>query len=150
MLTFAKCACIGCQKVLPVNQMIRMDKNNRGGANSYLCTEHAYENKSYSYKHDRTWGKGKAHGFTYGIELESMRDSIKARNELMSRDWIPTNDCTVEVEFKSPIMLGLNAISKDCEQIQKRNQNLPRCRYQKILNIKKLRILHKLLTNGKL
>ena len=124
MLTFAKCSCIGCQKVLPVNQMIRMDKNNRGGANSYLCTEHAYENKSYSYEHDRTWGLQKAHGFTYGVELESMLDSIKARNELMSRDWIPTNDCTVEVEFKSPIMLGLNALSKDCEQIQKMNRNL--------------------------
>ena len=121
MLTMAKCACATCNRVLPIREMIKMDKNDRGGAASYLCEEHAYTTESYTYEHDRTWGKDKVHGFTYGVELESMTDSFKSRVELLNRDWVASYDCTVEVEFKSPIMLGLNALSKDCEQIQKMN-----------------------------
>lgn len=123
MLLTAKCACATCNRVLPIREMIRMDKNDRGGAASYLCDEHAYATESYTYEHDRTWGKNKAHGFTYGVELESMTDSIKSRVELLNRDWVASYDASVEVEFKSPIMLGLNALSKDCAQIELMNNH---------------------------
>ena len=123
MLTTAKCACATCEKVLPIREMIRVEKNNRGGANAYLCNYHARMQEDYFYEHDRFSGKAKSHGFTYGIELESMADSERARMELQSRDFVATSDCTVRIEYKSPIFHGLNALSKDCTTIQILNAN---------------------------
>ena len=121
MLLTAKCACATCNVTLPIHCMIKVEKNNRGGAAAYLCSYHATRQEGYSYEHDRFSGKEKAHGFTFGTENESMKDSDRARMELQSRDYVATSDCTVEVEYKSPIFYGLNALSKNCVTIEALN-----------------------------
>lgn len=121
MLKTATCACATCNVTLPIRDMIKVDKNNRGGAAAYLCNYHARRMEGYSYEHDRFSGKEKAHGFTYGEELKSMADSARARMELQSRDFVATSDCTVRIEYKSPIFHGLNALSKDCKTVEELN-----------------------------
>lgn len=63
-------------------------------------------------------GETKAHGETFSFELETMRPTKNARIELCIEGFRPTSDCTVDVEFKSPIYNGLNGVSAYLPSIQ--------------------------------
>ena len=90
----------------------------RGGRNGYLCRDCARRLRSYSSENPVEYGKKKVNPWTVSIELETSRTSQKARGELLDFGFVPTSDCTVDIEYKSPIYQGLNAISKQLVSIE--------------------------------
>lgn len=108
------CMCPGCNAV----GTVRISIENRGDGNGYMCEFHARRKESYFAKNNNKYGVVKAHGFTFGIELETSRSNLRVRGELMNKGFLPTDDCTCDVEFKSSIYEGLNAISKQAVSIE--------------------------------
>jgi hypothetical protein len=108
----AICLCKGCQQ--PGTVKINLDR--RGGRNAYMCDYHAYNMAGYSTRNNYRIGKAKAHGFSTGIELETSYSDEKARIELETQSFIPTSDCTVNCEYKSGIIRGLNGLVKFAKQ----------------------------------
>lgn len=96
----------------------KLKLKNRGGNSAFLCENCAKMQLSYYCKNDKIYGTPKVNGETFSIELESNIDTPEARVELFHKGYIPTHDCTVEVEFKSPIYNGFNALSKHIDSIE--------------------------------
>lgn len=90
----------------------------RGGRLGYYC-EHCARQRGYSVENNIRHGVRKNNGFTFSAELETSSSTQKARGELLDFGFIPTHDVTVNVEYKSPIYEGLNALSKQCVSIDK-------------------------------
>lgn len=109
------CICKNCGSI----GSIRVDIDKRGGRNAYMCDFHARRLMGYSDENSTRSGDMKKHGFTFSIELETSFSDMKARGELLDFGFIPTSDCTVDIEYKSPIYQGLNAISKQATSIEK-------------------------------
>lgn len=112
--TMPKCQCPNCSAIGTHKYSVRR----RGGNNAFLCDFHARYLEGYSTENNYRLGGEKANGFTYSIELETMRPEFQARLELLLAGYIPTSDCTVDVEFKSPIYEGLNAVKAYLPSIQ--------------------------------
>lgn len=99
---------------------------NRGNRNACFCTECANRMLGYSDENSTRKGKVKANGFTFSMELETAGRtngntygaSLKGRMELAEKGFVPTSDCTVDIEFKSPIWEGLNAPIKFMPSIE--------------------------------
>lgn len=115
MSRIAKCMCDGCTNIATVAVPIAK----RGNRLGFMCHFHAYNELGYSRENGTHYGKAKKHGFTFSGEGETSFSSLKARGEFMDFGWLPTEDATVDVEYKSPIFEGLNAISKQCVSIEK-------------------------------
>lgn len=115
MARIAKCMCKNCNAIGTVKVTIE----NRGNGNGYMCEFHARREEGYTTENNYRLGERKAHGFTSSFELESSRSSRRVRGELLNKGFLPTEDCTVDVEYKSPIYEGLNAISKQAVSIEK-------------------------------
>ena len=98
---------------------VRVPIAKRGGRFGYMCEHHARRLEGYTIENGLRTGNRKANPFTFSEELEVSRFSTKARGELIDFGFLPTADCTVSAEFKSPIFEGLNAISKQCVSIEK-------------------------------
>lgn len=108
------CMCKNCNSVGTVKVPIAK----RGDRYGYLCDYHARHLEGYSHENDYRYGNRKKNGFTFSIELEVSNANTKARGELVDFGFIPTSDCTVSAEYKSPIYEGLNALSKQCVSIE--------------------------------
>lgn len=91
----------------------------RGGRPAYLCDEHYRQDGSYYYENVLVVGTDKKNGNTISIEFETMEVTLKGRVEFIQNSYEPTRDSTVIHEFKSPIMNGLNALSKHCETYER-------------------------------
>lgn len=115
MSRIAKCNCEGCNAA----GTVKMELNRRGGRAVYLCEFHAHHMESYGYENRFRLGVEKVSKNTFGCELETSYSSLKARAEIVANKYIPTSDCTVNCEYKSPIMKGLNSFSKQCETFEK-------------------------------
>lgn len=89
----------------------------RGGRLGYYCDRCARE-RGYSEENSIRYGVRKGNGFTFSWENETSSTTVKARGELLDFGFIPTRDGTVDVEYKSPIYEGLNALSKQCVSIE--------------------------------
>lgn len=111
--------CTKCGATHSKYQMIKVDKNNRGGRASYLCMACNSEMHSYYDENNELRGAATVHPFTYGIELETSDSTTKARSELAEYKFMPTHDGTVDVEFKSPIMNNLKSMSHLVKVIDK-------------------------------
>ena len=109
-----KCSCPMCENIGVHAFPIRR----RGGNNGYLCSWHINHLHSYSFENPIWAGTEKAHGFTVSKELETMAPTNLARCELLVEQYFPTSDCTVDVEFKSPIYRGFNAIAAYASTIE--------------------------------
>lgn len=109
-----KCMTHDCHNV----GVIAVPVAKRGGRMGYYCERCARE-RGYSEENSIRYGLVKANGFTFSVELETSFSTRKARGELLDFGFIPTQDCTVDVEYKSPIFEGLNAISKQCVSIER-------------------------------
>lgn len=109
-----RCQCPNCNAIGTHKYPVRR----RGGNNAYLCDFHARYLEGYSTENNYRLGGEKANGFTYSIELETMRPEFQARLELLLAGYIPTSDPTVDVEFKSPIYEGLNGVKSYLPSIQ--------------------------------
>lgn len=109
----AKCCCVGCMN----EGTVKSDSYRRGGRSVYMCDYHAHRLMSYSAENDNRIGNEKENGFTFSFENETSATTTKGRSELLQAGFIPTSDCTVNVEYKSSIYEGLNAFSKQCVTI---------------------------------
>lgn len=105
-----KCNCKSCNN----EGTVKMSLNRRGGRNVYYCDFHARNMYGYFTKNNLEHGTKNSDGMTYGMELETWDSTLKARAEILANDYIPTSDSTVRCEYKSPIMHGLNSLSKQC------------------------------------
>lgn len=115
MARIAKCMCNNCNNIGTVKVAIP----NRGNRFGFMCDFHARHLEGYTTENDFRKGNRKVNGFTFSAELETSRSTAKARGELLNFGFLPTSDCTVDVEYKSPIYEGLNAISKQTASIEK-------------------------------
>ena len=106
----AICNCKNCNNI--GTHPIKVFK--RGGGQAFLCDYHYNREEGYHTKNERKQGTNKQHGFTYGVEFETSFSTPKARIEFTDNGYLPTADCTVDVEYKSPIMNGLNQLAKHC------------------------------------
>lgn len=115
MARIAICNCPGCMNI--GTQAHPMP--NRGGRMAWLCDFHAFDLESYYRENNNRIGNAKQHNGTSSIELETSFSDDQARAELLNAGFIPTSDCTVDVEYKSSIYEGLNALSKQCVTIDR-------------------------------
>lgn len=113
------CACYGCSSV----GTVKVDSFRRGGRSIFMCDFHANHRESYNFENDNRLGSVKANGITVGQEFETSYSSEKARAEILQNGYVPTIDCTVDVEYKSPIFEGLNAISKQALTLERLMQS---------------------------
>lgn len=109
------CICKDCNRI----GTVRIPIAKRGDRFGYLCEYHAHQEEGYSVENGYHYGVAKKNGFTFAMELETSDSNGKARGELADFGFKPTYDCTVDVEYKSPIFEGLNALSKQCVSIEK-------------------------------
>lgn len=88
----------------------------RGGRNAFFCDMHANRHAMEGYGDENHQRRGieKVNGFTFSMENETSFSSPIARMELIDVGYVPTHDGTVDIEYKSPIYEGLNALSKHC------------------------------------
>ena len=119
MARIARCMCNNCNAIGTVKVPIAK----RGDRFGYMCDFHARYLEGYSDENNFRKGNRKANGFTFSAELETSASTAKARGELLDFGFLPTSDCTVNVEYKSPIYEGLNAISKQTASIEKMMQS---------------------------
>ena len=101
-----KCQCPSCNAL----GVVKFETRRRGGGNAFLCEYHARRLEGYTDENRTRRGTRKANGLTYSQELETSYTSLRARLELCVEDYLPTSDCTVNVEYKSPIFEGANAL----------------------------------------
>lgn len=104
----ARCACVGCNN----NGVVRIRTNHQTVGGIFLCYHHSENMDGYTCENDNHMGTHKAHKLTFGMELETNASSLKARGILIENGFIPTSDCTVDVEYKSSIQYGLASFSQ--------------------------------------
>ena len=104
--TMPKCACPFCNEIGTHKYAVRR----RGGGNAFLCDYHATHLESYGRENSFRIGSMKKNGMTYSYENETSFSDFQARLELCVAGFIPTSDCTVNAEYKSPIYNGANAL----------------------------------------
>lgn len=114
MARIPTCMCNNCNAI----GTVKIEIANRGKGNGYMCEFHARQKESYTTENDFRKGNRKANGFTFSMELETSFSNERIRGELLNKGFLPTYDCTVDVEYKSPIFEGLNAISKQAVSIE--------------------------------
>ena len=112
--TTPKCQCPNCSNLGRFAYPVRR----RGNNNAYLCDFHKRALEGYTTENNLRLGTPKANGMTYSIELETMHPTFQARLELCLAGFLPTADCTVDAEFKSPIYEGMNAVKAFLPSIQ--------------------------------
>ena len=95
----------------------------RGGRNAFFCANHLFSKEGYCDENSQIAGVEKKNGFTFSMENETSFSDAIARMELIDVGFIPTSDCTVDCEYKSPIYEGLNALSKHCATIERLMRN---------------------------
>lgn len=103
-----KCACKNCLS----EGTVKTTAARRGERAVYMCAFHAESLLGYTTENTFRMGTEKVNPFTYGVELETSFSTEKARAEILLDGYLPTSDCTVNVEYKSPIYNGLNAVTK--------------------------------------
>lgn len=103
-----RCNCIGTHRYISAAS---------GGKERCLCDFHFAEMQSYSTENSTKRGTANKMNDirrrqTFSVELETMRPTATARGQLAEKDFVATSDCTVDVEFKSPIWeTGKSAIA---------------------------------------
>lgn len=113
--TVRACKCKKCNTI--INKGEQAYKIVTPSTYYFLCS-HCHSNiHAYSTKNDQINNKACKHGITLGIEHEQS-GAIDYR-ALMIMGWIPTSDCTVDVEYKSPIFQSLRGLKLTLETLEK-------------------------------
>lgn len=116
MARIPTCMCPNCNNI-GTHKVIVFRRGGEG--HGFMCDFHFRNEESYYTKNNNEVGTNKANANTIGVEFETSRSTAKARIEFMASGYIPTQDGTVDVEYKSPIMNGLNSISKHCTTFER-------------------------------
>lgn len=113
--------CVYCNIEKTVAGMIRVPMAKRGKKPAYICERCASSQavESYSTENDKRRGANIGGGFTYSVEFETAFDTPELRAELVSVDFIPSSDCTVACEYKSPIYNNLKPLAKKLQTVEK-------------------------------
>lgn len=109
--------CINCGAVETVTPFIRINADRRGGRVGMICPD-CMAQRSYSWE-NRTEHGTNTRGRTYSIEFETMRPTNKATYELAENGILPSSDCTVDSEFKTPIYHNLKSPVRVTKTIQR-------------------------------
>lgn len=83
--------------------------NGTGGCLCNTCKTRLF---GYTWENEYHVGKPNKDDYTFGQEFEASYGDEQARIELALNHIMPTSDCTVSVEFKSPIQHGFNSLAK--------------------------------------
>lgn len=113
--------CVYCGIEQATFGMIRVKMRNRGEKPAYICERCASSQaiESYSTENNTRRGSNIGGGFTYSVEFETAKDSPELRAELVSVGFMPTYDCTVACEYKSPIYQNLKPLAKKLQTVEK-------------------------------
>lgn len=116
-----KCQFAGCNAL----GTIAVNIDRRGGGHAYLCACHARGERLLPYSHENQLriGNMKVNGLTYAIENEIDNPTPKAICELGIAGFTGTYDCTVDLEAKSPIYNGANALKAILPQLERLQNN---------------------------
>lgn len=91
----------------------------------WLCCDHRGKKnlKGYGVENRETVGTPTKDGISMSVELESMGVSSHARAYLDYNKFIPTADCTVDIEYKSPIYFSEIPLAKIVGGIEYMDKN---------------------------
>lgn len=84
---------------------------NRGNRAAYTCPSCATACASYTADNNAAdRGTSTASGLTFGFEFECNAPSPTFRAQMQHYGFLPSEDCTVDLEFKSPVYRSLNPV----------------------------------------
>ena len=91
----------------------------------WMCEAHRGTRNLHGYndENDKVVGKGNADNISISVELESMGCSTHARAYLVDNGFLPTSDCTVDIEYKSPIYTSELPLAKIVGGIEYMDKN---------------------------
>lgn len=99
------CGCQGTNKTFH-----RISTPNHGDV--FFCPDCYHKMEGYETKNDLRVNGKKKHGFTVSIEMELTAHDDAFDRFLQYNNFKPTSDCTVAIEYKSPIYQSLNGVRK--------------------------------------
>lgn len=109
--------CINCGAIETNTPFIRISADRRGGRIGMICPD-CMRQRAYSWENRAEHGVN-TRNRTYSIELETMRPTAKATYELAENGILPSSDCTVDSEFKTPIYHNLKSPVRLTKTIQR-------------------------------
>lgn len=91
----------------------------------WVCSDHRGKRnlRGYGDENDTRVGSGNADNISISVELESMGRSTHARAYLVKNKFMPTEDCTVDIEYKSPIYTSEQPLAKIIGGIEYMDKN---------------------------
>lgn len=111
--------CTYCNREYPVIEMTYYPAGVRGRRAAYQCRRCASFVESHYSSNNETVGKVKSEPWTMSVELETSYSTSTGRAELMSNRFLPTYDCTVDIEYLSPIYNGFGGFVKYAKTIER-------------------------------
>lgn len=90
----------------------------RGNRPACVCAECAARMESYFSENNLNKGIS-TRDKTYSAEYESSRSTVKARYELSQNGFVPSADCTCDIEYKSPIWHNLKSPVRVTKTVQR-------------------------------
>lgn len=120
-ITMNTATCVYCKRKYATDSMVRVPMAKRGEKPAYICGHCASDSAVESYSTENNQFRGVKCGgdFTYSTEFETALDTPELRAELVSVDFIPSSDCTVACEYKSPIYRNLKPLAKKLQTVEK-------------------------------
>lgn len=91
----------------------------------WVCSAHRGKRnlRGYGEENNTRVGSGNADNISISLELEAMGRSTHARAYLVKNNFIATSDCTVDIEYKSPIYTSEQPLAKIIGGIEYMDKN---------------------------
>lgn len=117
--------CVECGRVTSVamgGKRVTIPSQKNG---VWMCEAHRGTRnlRGYNDENSKRVGKGNADNISISVELESMGNSTHARAYLVDNGFMPTSDCTVDIEYKSPIYTSELPLAKIIGGIEYMDKN---------------------------
>lgn len=111
--------CTYCGESYAVEEMTYYPAGVRGRRSAYQCEHCATFVERHYASNAEVVGKMKSEPWTMSVELETSASTACGRAELMSNRFLPTHDCTVDIEYLSPIYNGFGGFVKYAKTIER-------------------------------
>lgn len=115
--TTRTCKCKKCETIISKGELAY--KIVTTSTYYYMCDRCHNRILPYSTKNDQVNNKACKHGITLGLEHE--QSGAFDYRALYVQGWYPTSDCTVNVEYKSPIFNSLRGLKLTLETLERAN-----------------------------
>lgn len=110
-------SCVSCGVTDNKNNMLRLEVLNRGNRSGFICERCANYEANYSDKNRNTSGSEKSELWTCATEFETSGATERGQAHLMSWKFLPSHDCSVWREYKSPIFNGFGSLVHLCKSL---------------------------------